>query len=71
MSLQNVLNATRIIINPDIDEAVKFKEGYVSLCCMYMFIYSSQLFIVVFDEFVFVFCVGLLCMALNKQPRCR
>jgi hypothetical protein len=28
-SLQNVLNATKVLINPDIEEVVKFKEGYV------------------------------------------
>jgi hypothetical protein len=29
VSIQNVLNATRIYINPSMPEAVAFKEGYV------------------------------------------
>jgi len=42
VSLQNVLNATMILIDPDIDEVVKFKEGYVFVCCTKLFIYSHS-----------------------------
>jgi len=45
-SLQNVLNSTRIFINPDVVEAVKFKEGYVYYFHMIIAILFVKSFVV-------------------------
>lgn len=35
-SLQNVMSTTRLLLNPDIKEAMDFKDGYISRLCSFV-----------------------------------
>jgi hypothetical protein len=37
VSIQNVINATRIMMDPDVAEVVAFRDGYVSFLLLVVF----------------------------------
>jgi hypothetical protein len=66
-SLQNVINTTRIFINPDIPEAVEFKNRFV-LRLNYYIIFTDVWIFYLINCFNNLFLLVLLCMGLIWSP---